>query len=409
MTRRRAPLLALAFGVALAAQASPGDLAHMQHVRRVLLDAPDRQAYLVVDGDTWEHARRDLADLRLAGPDRQVIPYAARTRGAIQDVQDRAARILQAGRLGGQTRFWIRVPDDVQEYDRVRLELSTRNFVALARVDGANEEPSPEWVALGDHSLFDFTRERLGSSTVVQLSPTRFRVLRVTLQGPVRPDEVQGAHVPNSMRQEAQWLPLTAAPERHEERSRTVFHWNAVEHVPLEGVRFELEPGQQNFHRRVEVLAAGRVIASGTIRRVNRTQARDTVSLEELDLAVPTAHSDRFEAVIYNGDDPPLPIARITPMMLERRLYFDPRGTQEIELYFGDAGARAPDYEFARLFVEDRGAQSARLGPVAENRAYTPRPDTRPWTERHPAVVWAALALAVLALGALALRALQHG
>jgi hypothetical protein len=409
MTPRRAPLLALAFGAALAAQAGPGDLAHMQHVRRVLLDAPDRKAYLVVDGDTWRHARRDLADLRLAGPDRQVIPYAVRTRGAIQDVQDRAARIIQAGRVGGETRFWIRIPDDLQEYDRVRLDLSARNFVALARVDGANEEPSREWVALGSHSLFDFTRERLGSSALVRLPPTRFRYLRVTIQGQISPEHVQAAHVAGSMQQAAQWLPLTAEPERREEKSRTIVRWSAVDHVPLEGVRIDVDPGQQNFHRRVEVMAANRVIASGTIRRVHRPHAEGTVDLEELEVPVPTAHSDRFEAVIHNGDDPPLPIARVTPMVLERRLYFDPRGTQELELYFGDAGAGAPDYEFARLFVEDRGAQAARLGPVTLNPEFTPRPDTRPWTERHPALVWAALALAVLALGVLALRALQHG
>lgn len=409
MTCRGTGVLVLALGALVAAQAPPGDVAHMRYVREVLFDAPDQQTYLVIDGETWRHARRDLGDLRLLGLDGQPIPYARRTRGAVRDVQERAARILQPGRLGARTRFSIQIPQDVEEYDRVRLELAARDFVAVARVEGANDEPSREWVALGDHSLFDFTRERLGSSTVLQLPRTRFRYLRVTLPEDVRPEQVRAAHVARSVQQDAQWVPLSDRPERREEQSRTIFRWQAVEHVPLEGLRIEVEPGHANFIRRVEVVAHGRVIASGAIRRLHRTHASGTVHLEELHVPVPAAHSDTFEAVIHNGDDPPLAVARVTPMVLERRLYFEAGGNREGALYFGDSEARAPEYEFARLFVEDRGAQAARLGPVAESPLYTPRPDTRPWSERHPAVVWAALALAVLALGVLSVRALKYG
>jgi hypothetical protein len=35
--------------------------------------------------------------------------------------------------------------------------------------------------------------------------------------------------------------------------------------------------------------------------------------------------------------------------------------------------------------------------------------DATPWTERHPALVWAAVAIAVLLVGVLAIRTLRAG
>jgi hypothetical protein len=42
------------------------------------------------------------------------------------------------------------------------------------------------------------------------------------------------------------------------------------------------------------------------------------------------------------------------------------------------------------------------------NAAYTGRPDDRPWSERHPAVLWAAIVTAVLILGAIALKSMRN-
>jgi hypothetical protein len=44
------------------------------------------------------------------------------------------------------------------------------------------------------------------------------------------------------------------------------------------------------------------------------------------------------------------------------------------------------------------------------NPAYTARADDRPWSERHPAMLWIAMLAAVVVLAALAIRGLvaQH-
>jgi len=48
-------------------------------------------------------------------------------------------------------------------------------------------------------------------------------------------------------------------------------------------------------------------------------------------------------------------------------------------------------------------------GPEKSNAAYEPRPDERPLTERHPALLWAAALVAVIALlGGIVLRSVKR-
>ena len=53
---------------------------------------------------------------------------------------------------------------------------------------------------------------------------------------------------------------------------------------------------------------------------------------------------------------------------------------------------------------KDAKAALAQLGPEQTNTAYTGRPDDRPWSERHKALLWLAMVLAVVVLAVLAVR-----
>ena len=76
-------------------------------------------------------------------------------------------------------------------------------------------------------------------------------------------------------------------------------------------------------------------------------------------------------------------------------------------LLYGNSRARAPEYDLAK-FTDRKALEAAApgsLGPEELNAGYA---DPRPWSERHPQVLWLALGLAVVVLGALAVRALRH-
>jgi hypothetical protein len=114
-----------------------------------------------------------------------------------------------------------------------------------------------------------------------------------------------------------------------------------------------------------------------------------------------------IKVIIDNGDDPPLKIKSARLQQLEHRLYFDAPASGQLTLYYGDEKLDPPVYDYAKLFLLAKDAAPAQLGSEQTNAAYTGRPDERPWTEKHPAVLWIAIVAAVLVLGAIALRSMK--
>jgi len=93
---------------------------------------------------------------------------------------------------------------------------------------------------------------------------------------------------------------------------------------------------------------------------------------------------------------------------LERTLCFNAIPGGKYLLYYGDPALAAPRYDYATLFSQESGAARAALGPEQENPEYRPRPDARPFTERHPALLWVALVLVIVLLGGIALRSAKQ-
>jgi len=114
-----------------------------------------------------------------------------------------------------------------------------------------------------------------------------------------------------------------------------------------------------------------------------------------------------LKVTVDNGDNPPLSISGVEVLSVERRVYFDPQGKSPLHLYYGDSKLDSPVYDYARFFKADPAAARAELGPGTHNEAYRGRPDDRPWSERHKAVLWLAMLLAVIVLAALAIRGLR--
>ena len=115
-----------------------------------------------------------------------------------------------------------------------------------------------------------------------------------------------------------------------------------------------------------------------------------------------------IKVIVHNGDDRPLKFDGAHLEQLERRVYFDAAVPAPVLLYYGDEKLSSPVYDYAKLFQENRNVVAAQLGAESLNAAFTERPDERPWSERHPALLWAAIIAAVLGLGAVALRSMRR-
>ena len=119
-----------------------------------------------------------------------------------------------------------------------------------------------------------------------------------------------------------------------------------------------------------------------------------------MDFSQPT----KWTVSIENGDDTPLRLQSVRLQMLERNLCFEAEAGGSYALYYGDPALEAPRYDYATLFTLQANAAQITAGPEELNHAYQPRPDARPFTEKHPALLWVALAVVIALLGAIALR-----
>jgi hypothetical protein len=380
---------------------------YFSNVRDVQVSQPDRQNYLVVDEEIWAHARPDLADLRLYDGDVQV-QFALSERYGGVSTEQQEAKILNLGSIAGHTEFDIDA-GAITEYDRVRLRLDAKDFVTTASVAGSNALGQGPTTELGSSTLYDFTREALGSNSLLKMPPSSFRYLHVKLSPGIRPQQVKGASVSNLHEKQAGWTNVGSCASPEQKPRSTVITCDLPDKVPLHRILFQVASTQMNFRRAVSVVdAKGLQVGSGDISRVRIDRAGMLVTSEDLAVSVFAKPVGWLTLTVDNADNPPLQLTSVQPLSVERRVYFDPQGKTRLKLYYGDEKLSAPVYDYARFFHLDESAARGRLSPGAHNNVYTGRADERPWSDRHSAVLWAAMLMALAALAAVAIRGLKQ-
>jgi hypothetical protein len=380
---------------------------------------PGGQRYVAVDEQIWKNARTDLGDLRLYGS-QQEVPYALIVQRGSRENDNKDVRVLQQSVVGGKTQFVIDMTG-VAEYDHIDLKLAAKNFVAHARVEGQEDLHGTQWALLGESILYDLSKENLGGNSMLRLPLSTYKYLRVTIDGPVKPADVIGATSEFRQEQKAVWRDVGGAPTvtemqmsaaRNDPSRRngkaTVLTFAVPENVPVDRLTLDIDPAQPNFRRTLQVTGEKDVyIGSGEIDRVHMVRSGQKIDSDQHDVSFSTVGHKTIRVIIDNGDDPPLKLRSARLQQLEHRLYFEAPASALLTLYYGDEKLEPPVYDYAKLFLLAKDAAPAQLGGEERNVAYTGRPDERPWTERHPAVLWLAIVAAVLILGAIALRSMK--
>jgi len=403
-------LAKIAGSLLLAAAAVPASqeasIAYFTEVRDVKISTTDRQNYVALDPQVWQSARSDLADLRLYDGKTQV-PYVLKVQRARMSNTEASAKILNLGTVGDHTEFDLDV-SAVSQYDRVRLELDAKNFVNTAIVFGADRLGKGTRTQLGPATLYDFSRENLGSNFVMKIPTSSFPYLHVKLSPGIRPEQVKSASVFEVQEEKAAWMKVGSCAGPTQSGRATVFDCNIPARVPLDRIAFEVPDNVVNFRRNVSIADAnGAQIANGDISRVRMKRDGKEISSEELAITIWSPHKEHVTVTIENGDDPPLTIQSVDPLAVERRVYFNPDGKTSLKLYYGDAKLEPPVYDYQKFFQEDASAAQAQLGPEMKNAEFTGRSDDRPWSERHKSVMWVAMLAAVALLSGLAVRGLR--
>lgn len=406
--------------------ADPG-VSYFSRARDISIASPDKTNYVIVDQEILQYARPDLSDLRIFDDGNQV-PYALSEQPGGLQTTEHEAKILNLGVIAGHTEFDLDL-ESVTQYNHIRLTLDAKDFLVTARATGKDALAAGDRnVDLGSSTLYDFSRENLGGNSTLKLPTASFRYIHVSLAPGISPKQVQAAAVYSLEEKKSYWTevgscgqPRQVQPEEDKEKQAskpvTVIDCEVPANVRVDRLVFQVAQGQINFRRSVEVTESTQGshqntrldLASGDISRVQIKRGGTLVNNERLFLPMRRPHAEHFTVTVSNGDDPPLAIERVQPQAVEQRVFFEPKGQTRLRLYYGDDKLGAPVYDYAKFFNDDNAAAQAQLGQAEANAAFTGRPDDRPWSERHKAVLWIAMIVAVVGLGALALRGMKQG
>jgi hypothetical protein len=220
-----------------------------------------------------------------------------------------------------------------------------------------------------------------------------------------------------------QYLTVAQSAQMTQKDRSSVLTFTVPAHLPVERILFNPGASPALFSREVSISVAPieeslavdaaepkTVTASGSILRVHSIQNGRRIDEERLAIDAPWVEirtPTKWTVTIENGDDAPLRLESVQLQMLERKLCFEAGGGSSYMLYYGDPALTAPSYDYAKLFTLQANATQVTAGAEQANLAYQPRPDTRPFTERHAALLWVALGAVIALLGAIALRSVK--
>jgi hypothetical protein len=178
--------------------------------------------------------------------------------------------------------------------------------------------------------------------------------------------------------------------------------------VPASQVRFRVELDE--FHRPVEVLSSEdgqtwKQAGRGDVHRYQRPVGDQTQ--ESLRVEFGERRGRYWRVVVRDRNDPPLEDVRVELWGVPRHVVFRQEPRRSYRLLYGNEAAKKPQYDLQRLASSDEieAAVTGEVGGEEENTAWA---DPRPWSERHPAVVWVVLLAAIAVLAWLAIRSLRQ-
>ena len=400
-SRHRLSVCALLLAAGLAR--ADFDPQHWRLRRPIGVDTNAPISVVRVDAGIFRGSHDRLDDLRIFR-DGSEIPYALETLYGSREQREFQPSISNKSVVVGEG---VQATLDLgahARHNRLRVTTSQVNFKQRVRIETSDD--AQHWATTRDDGfIFDFSEgnRRISVLTVEYPVSTR-RFVRATILGWTNPDWLAAAALTyysstNAVRD----VLASVAPEVTEDAKSQTSLWTAdigFAGLPHDLLQADIGPGL--FYRSVEIetskdakswLYAGQ----GTISR--------TADYEQLSISFPEQWERYLRLRVHNGDNAPLPVRRIALSAFRRQLRFPSSGAGQYWIYYGNPDVKRPSYDFANIVSSQAKAAVAALGSEEMNPNYRP-PATpqKPWSDRHPRVLYAVLAAAVLGMGYVAVR-----
>jgi len=378
---------------------------------------------ITLDRDVYERARADLGDLRVRDGQGREVPYLLE-RVADEPVRERRTPAIEnrVFTRGQQVQATLDFGAPTLKSE-VTLHLSGDNFRRRVKVEGRARQET-EWATLTDSAyVFAVPGPQAGRYETVPLAENNFPLLRVTVfNGPDDPEKVEilDAWTSPAARRRPREVPLAPRLTRVEDapQHETLLTLDlGARRQPYRAIVLDVEDG--SFFRGVAVEArldpfpgpdqVGQPLAWQSLGEAAIYRYQE-LGVRREGLRLDIGGRERVVRLrIRNRDDRPLAIRGATVMVPVERLAFEASPDAQYVLRYGDPALSPPVYDLARTAGDPTlfAARAADAQVLAPRSVPSPPPAPPPWTERHPAVLWAGLVVVVGALGAVTWRALK--
>jgi len=362
----------------------------------------------IVPLQVMDKAKEDLTDLRLYDAAGREIPYALRIRKEVDEKREIATRLFNRATIGnGVTEVSIDLGESPGEHNELEIQTAGANF--RRRVDIEGSETGKDWRTLvTGETIFRFeSQNKTVDSDRVNYPLSRYRYLRLR----VHADEVIDKQAPDltlvramMVAREAGLLntwDATLAPYqllRNQGAPASAWTIDLGAKVPCDRLLINIEDASFSRPFAVEIVDAPqniRQVASGELtRHLDAGNQPLTITFDQEEFA------RKIRLLITDYSNPTLSISAIKAGAPARQLLFELKEpvTQPLRLFFGNARAAAPHYDFEQELAAKLISPPAQAGTgsVVSNPNY--RREPLPFTERLPWLIYVVLTISSLAL-----------
>lgn len=353
------------------------------------------------------------ADFRVIDDRGQEVPFelAAGT-GEPTTTLVRPARIMENSFVPRQfTQVIVDLGERPAPYNQVRIETPESDFIIW--VELALSDDLRLWRVVNSRApISRFRAQAIEGTQTIPFEGLSARYVRLRLSEGSEQFSVSAVEGLYNVSREPERtaLPVQMTPEKPPDSTESRWRVDCgTVNFPVSEVAFSTD--QPEFYRAVRLSASenGEEWSFRASGEIHRYHERDKLK-EQLRVVFPESSGERYWRLeIVNGNDPPLSNARAEVRGVPRRMLFLAQPGRTYRVLYGNLAAKSPQYDVAHLFAAlpaEPVYAVASLGIEELNTGYV---DPRPFTERHPIVLWVALGIAIAVLGFAALRALRSG
>ena len=388
---------------------------------------------LAIAPEIFNESQATLDDLRVIDENRRLVPHVIHW-GRVKETQHlewQPARLLNETFVPGKYATVTADFGGMAEKNHITVGLSGHNYRRRALLEGSHNGRVWEVVA-EEVWLFDVSLPGKNFKVDAIKFPTNnFRYLRLTVYNMtddprrITIETVKSAMQRTEMEKELVPVPVKQMVMSHDEKkSQTVTELDlGFRNLPVATLQFESSTSY--FYRGYELLGRNepkervprktetkwdtierevpwRSIDRGVLYRIQHKQkVSELLRVENINAPY------RFlQICIYNGDNPPLKIDKISLYRRDTSLVFQVQSGQVYTLIGGNPKTGGANYDLARSI---QGVDEFKL-PVVSLGASIPIPHKEkmvPWTERHGTLLWIVLILAVVGMLILIVRSLK--